>query len=382
MMVKYLSDELMRRGHEVAVFSNPSIYRLLKSAEPKKDDRTDAPSIHACEYSPLSGRLELFADYFLGLSDRASKHLRTLVRDYRPDVVHWHNTKGFMSTPVRVDGPISLYTAHDYYAFCPRTNLITPNSISCLSPAYCQLCLLRWHKLPQPWRCGGRRVLRLPSDTRVIAPSQYMATRLEAEGIKSPRVIRNFVLDRGIVSGPTHRDSMTYLGVLEPHKGLGTLMDAFMKSASSHDFNLNIIGQGSMKGSLESRASKSGLSDRIRIHGFIPYSQLDEILRGTAALLVPSEWPENSPLVVLEALSKGIPVIGSRVGGLPEIINEASGSLLFEPGDVTQLSEAMQTVWSDGDFSSTRQRKARVSYESMFTPDAHINAYLRLIHSI
>jgi glycosyltransferase involved in cell wall biosynthesis len=324
--------------------------------------------------------MNLLLSYSMGVAGSAERLLNDLKSEVKPDVVHWHNTKGFIPVP-STSSVASFMTSHDYYPVCPRTNLIRPGNGVCLKPEHCQLCLARWRKVPQPWRMGNRRILPIPRDVHIIAPSQFMADRLGADGIETCKVIRNFVPDPGgsIVGNTVPEDRLTYVGILEPHKGVDVLIRAFYESRDNHDFNLSIVGSGSLDTAIKRTVTALGLQKRIEILGGITNERLAQLLSTSAAVVVPSIWYENCPLVVLESLSHGTPVISSAIGGLLEIATPDSGSSIFEPGSVRDLSETITGYWEDREGVPERKMRARRTYEAKFTPDVHIREYLDLI---
>lgn len=380
-MVDYLSRELVRRGHEVHVLHSPSVYESLRGSRmanhaAKKEDDTFV-HIHPVR----GGRLQLVMTLAFDFSAKAERKAIDLAKILKPDVVHWHNTKGFIGRPFAVPGAVSLYTAHDYYLVCPRSNLIRPDMSFCRNPKACMLCTLRWRKPPQIWRGGNKRVISPDAAMMVLAPSEYLADRLRRDGIKVGHILRNFVPDIGSISSSSkpRRDSIAYVGMLEPHKGPQSLLEAFANTRQRQHFKLHMIGEGSLRKRLVERSKKLGLSDRVNIPGFIPRQDLESILSNVAFLVVPSEWPENAPLTVLEAFSRGVPVLGSDNGGLPEILGPESGSMTYKEGDVAALGEALVSIWNGEEELDAMSRKARKAYEMRFSPEIHISQYLAMI---
>ncbi len=318
---------------------------------------------------------------FLGRWVRAERVLRDLEKEIKPDVVHWHNTRGFIGKPFPIKDTISLYTTHDYTPVCPRSMLLLPNLKACENPRLCAICCLKWRKPPQLWRIGNRRVLRYSPELKVISPSEFVARRLRKEGVEVYRVLRGFVPDFSqnypITESP--KDSLVYLGLLEKHKGVETLLDAFIRSRDKQEFRLHMIGEGTLKGRLIARAAEGRVADRVVIPGYLPRQEVEEIRRSSVAQIVPSTWYENAPSTALEAFSLGIPVVGSNIGGLPEIIGPDSGSMIFRPGDVEQLAEILVTLWDEKDRMTEQRRKARKAYETRFRPEIHVTEYLRIV---
>ncbi len=314
-------------------------------------------------------------------STKSRMSVTDLARRLGSDVVHWHNTKGFIGRPFVVSSAISLYTAHDYYLVCPRSNLTRPDMSFCRKPRACMLCTLRWRKPPQFWRGGNNRVIHPDADMTVLAPSEFLADRLRRDGINVNHILRNFVPDLGGVPSGTRPkgDSIAYVGMLEPHKGVQSLLDAFANTRQRQNFKLYLIGEGSLRKRLVEKTKQLGLSDRVSIPGFISREDLKSILSNVAFLVVPSEWPENAPLTVLEAFSIGLPVLGSDSGGLPEILGPESGSTTFKEGDVVALGEALVSMWKGAKDLDSMSRKAREAFEMRFSPETHITQYLAIV---
>jgi len=381
-MVQYLSEELVLQGHEVHVIHDPAVYELVsKRSLLNRTDTSSSPSpfVHA---AIEKGRLSVLAALTIDRSAGSRAEVLGLAQRLKPDVVHWHNTKGFIGRPFIFHDALSLYTAHDYYAVCPRSNLLRPDMSFCEEPKLCQTCLMRWKKPPQIWRIGNRRVLRFPEEMGVICPSDFMSRRLKRDGITSHHILRNFVPDPAPPVSGEHSagDSIAFVGMLEPHKGPRTLLEAFAVSRDRQGFRLHIVGEGSLRGELNGRVKDLGLADRVSVPGFLPRSEVVSIRRNSAAIVIPSEWPENAPLTALESFALGVPVLASDAGGLPEIAGSESGSMIFKAGDINSLAGRMVSLWQNRPNLGEMKRKAREAYVSRFSPAVHIAQYLKIIH--
>jgi glycosyltransferase involved in cell wall biosynthesis len=209
-----------------------------------------------------------------------------------------------------------------------------------------------------------------------------MADQMEMDGIGKADVIYNFVPDE--YSGEREIDdslALTYVGIMEPHKGPQTLLEAFARSKDHHGFALNMIGDGSLRPSIAERVRKLGLEDRVHVRGYVQREELNQLLAGSVAQIIPSQWYENNPLTAIEAFSQAIPVLGSRIGGLPEILNEESGSRTFEAEDIRDLSDKLIQLWTEKDKLNQMSKQARNAYLDKFTPERHINRYLQILNS-
>ena len=379
--VEYLSTELANKGHEVHVFHSPSAYRLLRKSEQIDTVDSSREGVQRHSFSSRAGTLGPLLALSIGYWRNAGRELDRLRREIRPDVVHWHNTRGFIGIPSKRLGEISIFTSHDYSAVCSRSNLMRPNLVVCDQPRLCMLCNIRWMKPPHLWRAGSRRVVQYPKETRILCPSEFMAKRLREDGVPVFQVLSNFVPDPGHNSlrGTSSRDSLVYLGMLERHKGVSTLTKAFIKSSRDQGFKLHIIGEGSLRGGIADEVARHGMQDRIHVHGFLSRENVEIIRRDAAAQILPSIWYENAPLTALEALSLGVPVIGSDFGGIPEIVGPDSGGRIFHGGNAEDLSKVLVSTWHQRDALKEMSDKARRAYEARFTPEMHLKNYFGII---
>jgi glycosyltransferase involved in cell wall biosynthesis len=127
---------------------------------------------------------------------------------------------------------------------------------------------------------------------------------------------------------------------MAPHKGVHVLVDAFRRV---HDpgITLDLHGPLTMAPAYVERLRIAAAGDpRIRFRGGFAEGGQADILAGLDLVVVPSVWWENSPLVVLEALAEGVPVVASAIGGLPEIVPEGAG-MVVPPGDAAALAAVL-----------------------------------------
>jgi glycosyltransferase involved in cell wall biosynthesis len=116
---------------------------------------------------------------------------------------------------------------------------------------------------------------------------------------------------------------------------------------------------------------KNSLNDKISFLGFVDSKKLYSLYSNALALIIPSIWPENAPLVALEALSVGTPIIVSNRGGLPEIISKVNMNLVFN--NFSQLKEILLN-FSKKDFSRSEIKRI---FEQNFSPLAYVEHYIK-----
>ncbi len=196
-----------------------------------------------------------------------------------------------------------------------------------------------------------RLVLRscLALSRAVVTVSTAMAESIcQRYGKKEAEVrcIANGVSERLLSLVPHHRDGevrILVLGNLVPVKGVDLLIKALARSTMDRSWHLIIAGTGSEQNNLEKLAQKSGLSDRITFAGRVPPEEVIDLLAITD-ILVQASYREGRPNSVVEAMAAAIPVIGSDIDGISELIEHGRNGLLFPVGDIKTLAEHLQLL--------------------------------------
>jgi len=270
------------------------------------------------------------------------RRLRRILANEKFDVVHTHNLGG-LSTAVwsaaAASGVPIVHTLHDYALTCVRSLRMTPAGRICSSP--CLPCGMRGRWL--------RRMSHLVA--AVAAPSQFVLDRhLELGFFPSARaaLTRWGLPDLPAWSGPPAPRPLVrfvFLGLLRAHKGVRVMLDAFRR-VRSRNARLDIAGAGELARDCEAAAV---VDDRISFHGYVSGEAKTQLLQAGHALLLPSISWEVSGLAILEAFAHGMPVIGSRIGGIPELIDEGVTGFLIEPGDAEALAARIETLSADAE---------------------------------
>jgi glycosyltransferase involved in cell wall biosynthesis len=175
------------------------------------------------------------------------------------------------------------------------------------------------------------------------------------------------------ISHSPYSNYFLFVGKLEKSKGVMNLVKAFGQIREKTDARLLIAGEGSLEDPIKRFIEQNSLDDLVICIGFIPNGKLYSFRRDARALIIPSTGPENSPLVALEALSVGTPVIASNVGGLPEIVSKVDNRLIFD--DLTELEDILVN-FHEKDYPRTRIQDI---YNANFSPAIYVDKYLRAI---
>ena len=283
-------------------------------------------------------------------------YVRKVARAERPDVVSLHNLPGWSAATWRTLSRLKIPTVqvlHDHYAICPRSTMYK-NGGNCTGQ--CRSCAA----LRLPHRALSRRL------TAVVGVSRYILETHQRHGYFAGVPVQRVIHDAraadtlgcdAVANQAPHRGiRFGFIGTLVASKGVSELIDAFLQ-ATIRDAELWIAGSGHPE--YEHRLHVHVSEDaRVRFLGRVKprdfYPQVDVIV-------VPSLWNEPLGMVVPEAFAFRKPVIGSRRGGIPEMIRDSENGVLFEPDHPQELSMTMRRLATD---VALRQRIAGAARKS------------------
>jgi glycosyltransferase involved in cell wall biosynthesis len=202
-------------------------------------------------------------------------------------------------------------------------------------------------------------VPRLVAHTsRFLAVSRSVAQRIAEVGITAPavEVVPNF-LDIDDLPGDAPADAATilFVGPDSQHKGRSVLINAF-RHLPSGQARLVLVGS-------DTPVNVPGVSTV----GYLRNAALREQYQKASVVVVPSVWPEPCPTVVLEAMAHSRPVVGSRIGGIPDLVEDGLSGLLVRPNDPRALADALLRILTDHDLRHRLAMGARARAEQFST---------------
>lgn len=346
-----LADALSGCGHTIEFFGTEHAENVTPPEQTTTVPRTDYGEISAWSEKLYALRDILF-------SRPAYDRMRNHLTRSRPEIAHVHNIYHQISPSVlaalhQAQVPCVM-TAHDYKLVCPSYSMHDGDSacFACCGHRY-------WNVLVRGCSRKGRtgdlalaveayvhhffRVYERYLDL-IITPSRFLRDRL-VEGGYAPgmiHVLPNAVNVAAYKARPKPGGYLLFVGRLSYEKGLDTLIEAARRVP---DVPLWIVGDGPLRALLEQQAT--GLPS-LRFLGRQTPQVVKSLLEDCRSLVLPSSVPENCPLSVLEAFASGKPVIATRVGGVPELFEDATGAIV-SPNDPESLACAMQQFWRDSD---------------------------------
>jgi len=153
------------------------------------------------------------------------------------------------------------------------------------------------------------------------------------------------------------RRRVVFLGRLVRAKGVRLLVQAAGRLRTPH-VDVVLVGDGPERPALERLARRLGVGDRVHVTGFVPHRRVPAVLASADLLVLPSLYEELGT-VLIEALQAGLPVVATRVGGIPEAVEHGVTGLLVEPGDARRLAAAIDEVLSNPDLAHRLRAGAR-----------------------
>lgn len=373
---------LESKGHEVVYFSRHS-----SNAEPYRLDSFFAPD------TEQFGLIKSASLYFN--NTEAAKVLDKLLTKEHVDIAHAHLMWGGLSASIipvlHKHGVPLVHTVHDYRMICPAYTFRNGYG------EVCEKCkggnFMQCYKN----RCSKGKTL----ESWMMALEMYYRNykwhpAMNLDGIiyvskfakgkheeVDPRFVNthNIVLYNFTTIGelypPVEKDSGYYLyyGRLSYEKGINTLLEAF---AAFPDLRLKVVGAGPKENELKRKEYKN-----VEFLGFKSGRELYDLVRNARFVCVPSEWYENNPMTVVEAYSMGVPVIGARIGGIPEIVEEGITGFLFDSGKKESLIDTLRKSLDLDEYHHSEMKKhSRQFADKHFNKDVYVERLLDFYNKI
>ena len=379
-----VGSELERMGHEVAYFSMRHPDNLPCG--------WDKYFVTQREYNNVKNPLKAARDGMaLIYSPEAKRNFQALCEEFRPDVVHLNNvhrqiTLSILDAPYLRENKVPVfYTAHDYVTVCPGYLMLDGDGRvcdACLEDGRYRHCIER--RCVKGSRAKSALAAREASFTRahqpnrridrVLAPSRFMRAKLIEGGWPEDKVVflQNFaddaILDRAANAGAdaTDRENpyLLFFGRLSAEKGVDTLLRAFDAALPNlpQGMRLVVVGDGPDAAEFKTLASSLGCASRIEFAGYQTGGALQAYVERASLAIASSRWRENMPYSIVEAFAAGTPVVGTNIGGIPELVDEGKTGFICEPGDVPSMADAIlrgTSAFLDRSAYSMLQRNCR-----------------------
>jgi glycosyltransferase involved in cell wall biosynthesis len=336
----------------------------------------------------IEGALSRITASFGSIYSPQSKRLmKGAIEDARPDAVHIHNFFPTLSPSVfyacAEAGVPVIHTLHNYRILCASATLFRDGHV-------CEECVSRRSIVPGI-RHACYRSSRMGSAvaglgmafhdqigtwaskvSAFIALNTFAADKLGSFRIPRDKIFvkPNFAADRGLGSGDG--SYALFAGRLSAEKGVQTLIDA--DAAGELCMDVVLLGDGPLMDDVQRAATRPG--SRLISKGFVKHDRILDYMRSARVLIMPSLWYEGLPLVIIEAFSLGLPVIGADVANTGALVQHGETGLLYPAGDHHALSSTLAWYAQNPAAAQYMRQSARAYYLAAHTPEKN---YQRLI---
>ncbi|MBU1007098.1 MAG: glycosyltransferase [Candidatus Omnitrophica bacterium] len=285
-------------------------------------------------------------------TEAVSRYFRRVLDDFKPHIVHFHNVNILGKQLIDIAGEYkakSVMTLHDYKLICRKGILLDDDGKECIDINN---------------RCNFRKGCTesklgnfFKNIDLFISPSSYLACKFKERGLADSKIkiLNNAVFNEtGIKITKNDKANSKcinfgYLGYLGYHKGIELLISAFSDIKHKEKARLHIIGgtgDREYKRFLVSLSRSLKIDKFLKFYGRVPHSKVSGYYDKFDVLILPSIWPENAPMTILEAAKKQKIIIASDTGGIREL-SEDIPMFLFSRGDQEHLRDLMEQLLAD-----------------------------------
>jgi len=390
------AELLKARGHEIAYFSmhhpnNPEY----------KYDKYFADYVELSDSGKNHSFFEKIniAKNFI-YNPKAAAKFQEFINDFQPDIIHCHGithqlTPSILEVAKKHNIPV-VQTLHDYQIICPNYSFLLSGKEICLDKKcakgnYLNCILNKCIKNSYPASIlgtaemfinySGGKYINLVD--KFISPSKFLRQSVIDSGVSENKIeyIPNFSGVDVEESEIGYENYFLFAGRLSHEKGVFTLLKAFKDLPEA---KLKLIGTGPIEEELKNYQNENAITN-VEFLGYKSGSELQELFKNALAVIIPSEWYENAPMSILEAFSYSKCVIGSNLGGIPEMIINNKTGYLFNYSDEQGLKEKINSLAKNPELAISLGKNAKTFANENFSKESHINKlealYLSLVVS-
>ncbi len=380
------NELLTDRGWNIVPFA----MEYEKNFETEYDDYFVEEIDFASDYTPVEKVRKVVKSVY---SLEARKEIGRLIDDVKPDIVHAHNVYHHLTPAIfgaiQKKGVPAVMTVHDLKIGCPSKLMLAADGV-------CERC-----KGGKTWNAVQQRCLKgsLPLSAVAafettlhnfmgsyrknvdlfILPSHFHTNKLIDWGLpaEKTRYLPNAVDVSEMVPDFSAGERFVFVGRLSEEKGLLT----FVKAVAESGVAATIVGTGPQEDELRALVERTGAD--VEFAGYQTGDALFDIVRTARALVLPSECYENAPVVLLEAYGVGTPVLGSDLGGIPELIVPGETGNLATAGDASSFAEQLSAMQAMTDTElGDMGRAGRAFVEERFAREQYLDGLLDIYREL
>lgn len=312
---------------------------------------------------------------------KTTTEISDVVRRFKPDVAFVHNIYPLISPSVyhklHALGVPTVQVLHNFRPFCINGLYYTQDRVceACTDGNYlnaisncCYKGSYTLSALYAATMATNRFAGVIDKISGFICLTEFFRIKMREAGVPDSKLFvrPNFVRAPKLPADRSTGNSYAlFMGRLSPEKGCWTLIHAFEKLPH---ISLKIVGTGPMEQDLRNHIRDKGIKN-IELLGFKSGDEKWEVLRNALCLVLPSEWYENFPVTALEGFMAGKPVVASRMGGLPYIVEDGKSGLLFEAGQPAELAQKIQYLADHPEQAMQMGQAGRHMTETVYGPE-------------
>ena len=378
------------KGHEIFFFSSNKSPYLIDNYEYAHF----FPEYKRFSEMPLKDLKKNLSKPFYNFE--AENMLSAYLKEIKPDIVHIQNIS-FILTPSVINICLknkipTVMTLHDAGFICPGITFMHKHENLCkctkINAIYCAINRCFKNSTVQSIMASAefifRKIHKLYEKVSIFTcPSKALKDLVLRSGIKEEKfkVVYNFMDDDLFKINPSYTNDgyFLYVGRLAKEKGLHYLIEAMTKLPS--DIKLHIVGTGPEEDNLKNMVSSLNLTN-IEFLGFKTGSDLNNEYKNCIATIMPSIWFEAFGLTIAESYIFGKPVIGCNVGAVPEVIDDGKTGIIIEPGNIDDMSTAINKLYLNNDIVKKMGEKGRTKTEKLYTSQKHYDDLVEIYESL
>lgn len=343
---------LEKNGHDVLFFS-------LKD-EDSEDHYSDKYFVEPFDYKNASLFKKIQYSTAFIYNKEAKENLELLIKNEKPDIAHLHIFYGRLTSSIlpvlkKHNIPVVM-SVHEYRMLCPAYVMRDNEGNICekCADGNYMHCI------------GGKCIKNNLLFSSIAALDCFIRDKFFSyeEYIDKFIMVSQFIMDKHTQYKPTikskseqiynfidlskykphfsHDDYYLYFGRLSREKGIITLLNVWKDFP---DLQLKIVGGGELDEDVRQFIDEHNMSN-VELMGYLNGDPLFDVVKRSKFIFVPSEWYENNPMNVIESFALGKPVIGARIGGIPELIKDEVNGFLFESGNMNDFKDTINKAES------------------------------------
>ena len=373
-----LGKLLKEHGNEVAYFS-------------MKDDR----NIKTGDKEYFVEKIDLntgskFKAFDVIYSKENYKKMQEAIDDFKPDIVHLNNFQRQLSASIvdccKKNNIPMVLTAHDMQAICPASAMLYKGEIceDCIKNGYSS-CIkkscIKGSKMKSILGVLEAKYYRKNNIYSkidfIITPSEFLKKQLIKGNLEYKKIetVHNFVIDSNKENNCNDNGYAFFFGRLSIEKGILNVLKAIKQLNNG---KLIIAGDGPEKDNIEKFLKENNLEDRVKMVGYLKQEQVKEYIKNSRFVVVPSIWYENCPYSILETMEMGKPIIGSKIGGIPELIEDKENGFVYEYNNTYELAEKMEILFDNKAMANQQGKMSRILYEEKYSENIYYNKILKI----